>query len=123
MLVQAYTFTSTPILTALAEATSRGIDVRVILDRSGRGRRPRRGRWLADHGIAPLIDDQVGIAHNKVLVIDGGTVITGSFATPAPPRTATPRTSSSSRAAPIWPASTPRTGSAAPPSLAALCAP
>jgi len=79
VLVQAYTFTSTPILTALAEATSRGIDVRVILDRSDEDGARGAARWLADHGIVPLIDDQVGIAHNKVLVIDGGTVITGSF--------------------------------------------
>ena len=79
VLVQAYSFTSTPILTALAEASGRGIDVRVILDRSDEGGARSAARWLADHGIAPLIDDQVAIAHNKVLVIDGGTVITGSF--------------------------------------------
>jgi phosphatidylserine/phosphatidylglycerophosphate/cardiolipin synthase-like enzyme len=79
VLVQAYTFTSTPILTALAEVASCGIDVRVILDRSDEDGARSAARWLADHGIAPLIDDQVGIAHNKVMVIDGRTVITGSF--------------------------------------------
>lgn len=79
VLVQAYTFNSAPILTALSDATVRGIDVRVILDRSDEESARSAARWLADHGIAPLIDDQVGIAHNKVMVIDGGTVITGSF--------------------------------------------
>lgn len=79
VLVQAYSFTSTPILQALAEAAGRGIDVRVILDRSDEDSARSAARWLADHGVAPLIDDQVAIAHNKVMVIDGRAVITGSF--------------------------------------------
>jgi phosphatidylserine/phosphatidylglycerophosphate/cardiolipin synthase-like enzyme len=79
VLVQAYTFTSTPILKALAEAAARGVDVRVILDRSDEDGSRSAARWLADHGIGPLIDDRVEIAHNKVMVIDGRAVITGSF--------------------------------------------
>ncbi|MGL4964735.1 MAG: phospholipase D family protein [Inquilinus sp.] len=79
VLVQAYTFTSAPILKALAEAAARGVDVRVILDRSDQDGSRSAARWLAGHGIAPLIDDQVAIAHNKVMVVDGITVITGSF--------------------------------------------
>jgi phosphatidylserine/phosphatidylglycerophosphate/cardiolipin synthase-like enzyme len=34
---------------------------------------------LAEEGLAPLIDAEHAIAHNKVMVLDGRTVITGSF--------------------------------------------
>lgn len=35
--------------------------------------------YLVNHGIAPLVDDRVTMAHSKVMVIDGRDVITGSF--------------------------------------------
>jgi len=35
--------------------------------------------YLVNHGILPLIDDRVSIAHNKGMMIDGRDVITGSF--------------------------------------------
>jgi hypothetical protein len=35
--------------------------------------------YLANHKIPVLIDDKHAIAHNKVMIIDGNTVITGSF--------------------------------------------
>ena len=42
--------------------------------------RPRRPQQAGDNnGIACFIDAQHAIAHNKVMVIDGQTVITGSF--------------------------------------------
>ena len=39
VLVQAYSFTSPPIVKALADAKRRGVDVRVILDRSQTGQK------------------------------------------------------------------------------------
>ena len=79
LLVQAYGFTSTPIISAIAGAKARGVDVRVILDKTNEQRRYTGATYLSNHGIEPLIDDRVSIAHNKVMVIDGSTVITGSF--------------------------------------------
>ena len=35
--------------------------------------------YLADAGVTVWIDDGPAIAHNKVIIIDGRTVITGSF--------------------------------------------
>lgn len=35
--------------------------------------------FVSRAGIATLIDEKHAIAHNKVMVIDGGVVITGSF--------------------------------------------
>ena len=79
LLVQAYGFTSTPIISAIANAKTRGVDVRVILDKSNETRKYSGATFLVNHGIEPLIDDSVGIAHNKVLIIDKDTVVTGSF--------------------------------------------
>ena len=77
--MQAYGFTSAPIIQALAQAKERGVAVEVILDRSNERRRYTGATYLVNHGIQPLIDDKVAIAHNKVLVIDERNVITGSF--------------------------------------------
>lgn len=79
VLVQAYSFTSVPIARALKAAKERGIDVRVILDKSQRSERYTSADFLANAGIPVWIDDKPAIAHSKVMVIDGGTVVTGSF--------------------------------------------
>jgi len=79
ILVQAYGFTSTPIIKALVDAKERGVDVRVILDKSNESRRYSGATYLSHHRIPVWIDDSVAIAHNKVMVIDANSVITGSF--------------------------------------------
>jgi len=35
--------------------------------------------YLLNHGIDPLVDDRVVIAHNKIMVIDDRNMIAGSF--------------------------------------------
>lgn len=79
VLVQAYSFTSVPIARALVDAKRRGMDVQVILDKSQRGERYSSATFLANEGVPTFIDPAHKIAHNKVMVIDGQTVITGSF--------------------------------------------
>ena len=79
VLVQAYSFTSAPIADALVKAKKRGVDVRAILDKSQRTERYTGATFLANGGVPVLIDAAHAIAHNKVMVIDGATVITGSF--------------------------------------------
>lgn len=79
VLVQAYSFTSAPIAKALVDAHKRGVDVRVILDKSQRSERYSSLMFLRNAGIPVWIDARVAIAHNKVMVLDGETVITGSF--------------------------------------------
>lgn len=79
VLVQAYSFTSAAIAKALVEAHGRGIDVRVILDRKETGSKYSSADFLAHARIVTLIDGAHAIAHNKVIVIDGKAVITGSF--------------------------------------------
>jgi phosphatidylserine/phosphatidylglycerophosphate/cardiolipin synthase-like enzyme len=76
---QAYEFTSLPIEQAIGRAFVRGVDVRVILDKSNERKKNSAAGGLALRGLHMLTDDRVSIAHNKVMVIDGKTVITGSF--------------------------------------------
>ena len=77
--VQAYSFTSAPIAQALIDASKRGVHVRVILDKSQRTEHYSAADVLLHAGIPVNIDAAHAIAHNKVMVIDGDTVITGSF--------------------------------------------
>jgi phosphatidylserine/phosphatidylglycerophosphate/cardiolipin synthase-like enzyme len=77
--VQAYSFTSAPIAKALVDAHKRGVVVVVILDKSQRTEKYSEADFLAHAGITVWIDDQHKIAHNKVMIIDMETVITGSF--------------------------------------------
>jgi phosphatidylserine/phosphatidylglycerophosphate/cardiolipin synthase-like enzyme len=79
VLVQAYSFTSAPIAKALLDAHKRSVDVRVILDKSQRTEKYSSADFVQHAGIPVWIDAQHAIAHNKVMVIDGQTVITGSF--------------------------------------------
>jgi len=79
LLVQAYGFTSQPIYSALDSAKARGVDVRVILDRSNDSAK-RSGRLdIEHHHIPTWIDAKHPIAHNKVTIVDGKLVETGSF--------------------------------------------
>lgn len=79
VLVQAYSFTSEPIAAALVKAFRRGVDVQVILDKSQRGEKYSSADFVAHAQIPTFIDAKHSIAHNKVMIIDWETVITGSF--------------------------------------------
>jgi phosphatidylserine/phosphatidylglycerophosphate/cardiolipin synthase-like enzyme len=79
ILVQAYSFTSAPIAKALLEAHTRGVQVQVILDKSQRTEQYSSADFLANQGVPTLIDANHAIAHNKIMIIDGQTIITGSF--------------------------------------------
>ena len=77
--VQAYSFTSAPIAAALVSAHKRGVAVVVILDKSQRSEKYSSADFLSRAGVPTFIDAKHAIAHNKVMVIDGAVVITGSF--------------------------------------------
>lgn len=53
--------------------------VEVILDKSQRTEKYSSADFVQRAGIPAYIDAEHAIAHNKVMVIDGQTVITGSF--------------------------------------------
>ena len=80
--VQIYTFTSRPVLAALLAAERRGVAVRVIVDAGQfRGDRndTRAVQRLATAGIKVLVDTVPGLMHDKIMIVDEATVLTGSF--------------------------------------------
>lgn len=79
VLVQAYSFTSGPIATALVEAKKRGCDVRILLDRGQRKAQGSQWLYCVTNGIPVVFDTRAKIQHNKVILIDSSVVITGSY--------------------------------------------
>jgi phosphatidylserine/phosphatidylglycerophosphate/cardiolipin synthase-like enzyme len=78
--VQAFSFTSVPLARALIAAHKRGVKVQVILDKSQfQDERYSSSKFLSQAGIPVYIDYQPTLAHNKVMILDGITVATGSF--------------------------------------------
>ena len=79
ILIQAYSFTSTPIAKAIVNAHKRGVHVEIILDKSNRSEKYSAGDFIVHMGVTTYIDSKHAIAHNKIMIIDKKTVITGSF--------------------------------------------
>lgn len=79
LLIQAYSFTSAPIADAVVKAHHRGVDVRVILDKSQVSQKYTSATFLRNAGIPIVIDTKPAIAHNKVMVFDQEAVFIGSF--------------------------------------------
>jgi len=77
--VQAYSFTSMPIALSFKRAHDRGVDIRVILDKSQVTQRYSDLSFLVRSGVPVWVDAVHAIAHNKVIIIDADTVLTGSF--------------------------------------------
>ena len=79
--VAAYTFTDNRVADALIAARQRGVDVRVVLDRDQAGVGGGEMDRLVEAGvpvwIAPNADQRK--MHHKFLVIDGRTIVTGSY--------------------------------------------
>ncbi len=78
--VLAYSFTSNEISFALIEAKRRGLDVQIVAD-AEQIRRLEHNKIGLMHqaGVRVWIDEQHQSAHNKVMVIDGDTIVTGSM--------------------------------------------
>ncbi len=79
VLVQAYSFSSRPIAEALVAAKTRGVEVTVLLDKSNETETYSDLPLFLEQGLAPLVDAHHAIAHNKVMIVDRRTLITGSF--------------------------------------------
>ncbi len=77
--LQAYSFTSTPLAQALVEAKERGLDVQILMDKSRSKEKYSQVHFLAQNGIPVFIDSAAGLAHNKVIIFDGHSLLTGSF--------------------------------------------
>ena len=76
--MQAYSFTQKAIEAALTNAFNRGVKVTIIADPLSTNREVQLNLCMRA-GILCLIDYAHKIAHNKVMIIDGKEVLTGSY--------------------------------------------
>jgi len=74
-----YTFTSREIAQALIRAHERGVSVRIINDRVQASDKYAKKRYLEKSGVPIRTHIGGGIFHNKFLVADSITIITGSY--------------------------------------------
>jgi len=80
ILVQAYSFTSAPIAEALAAAQRRGVRVEILLDQAKTVEETHsKAEFMTRAGVSVRVDGQHGSAHNKVMILDNQTIITGSY--------------------------------------------
>jgi phosphatidylserine/phosphatidylglycerophosphate/cardiolipin synthase-like enzyme len=80
ILVSAYNLTTgSGIVEALVRARERGVDVRLIADKRTPCERNPGIDALAQAGTPIWIDNEVPIAHAKVMVIDGNLTLMGSY--------------------------------------------
>lgn len=79
ILVSAYSFTSQDIAEALLKAKKRNVIIKLILDKSQMSQQYSASKFFINQGFALKIDVKHAIYHNKVMIIDDKTVITGSF--------------------------------------------
>src|ERR1039458_777445 len=77
--VAAYSFTSKPIAQALLADAKRGVDVKVVVDKSQSAARYTAATILTNQGIPVRVDYRYAIMHDKFIVVDGETVEEGSF--------------------------------------------
>jgi phosphatidylserine/phosphatidylglycerophosphate/cardiolipin synthase-like enzyme len=77
--VAAYGFTNVKIAEAVLKAHKRGVRIQIIMDDSNQTDKYSAATFLQNSGIQPLVDSKHAIFHNKFMVIDGSTLITGSF--------------------------------------------
>lgn len=77
--VMMYAFTSRPIVQEMVKAKTRGVAIRVLLDKGQETQKYAKGRYFTNKGIEVRYDTGAGLMHNKVGIIDGRLVFTGSF--------------------------------------------
>jgi len=77
--VQAYVLTTTKLAKPIQDAHRRGVKVRVLIDKNNVEGNFSVAPALVEHGVKVRVDGKHKEAHNKVMLIDGATVITGSM--------------------------------------------
>ena len=74
-----YSLSSQAIVGALLAAHRRGLQVKVILDKSERSEGLTAAVQLVNAGVPILLDGNHALAHSNCMIMDRRTVITGSF--------------------------------------------
>ncbi len=74
-----FSFTNRAIADALIRAAHRGVEVKGVFDKGWSGNRYSKDEYLSDAGIDVAYDANPYTLHDKVMILDGKTVITGSY--------------------------------------------
>ena len=77
--IAGYYFTSSVIAKALDQARGRGVDVRVVLDRSQATLKYSSATYFHNRGVPLWINARYPVMHHKFLIVDAGTVGFGSM--------------------------------------------
>jgi phosphatidylserine/phosphatidylglycerophosphate/cardiolipin synthase-like enzyme len=77
--VQSYPFTDLAITTAMIAARKKGVDVYLVADKKAASQPSSRVEECRVAGIGVRLDGKHAIHHNKIVIVDDKTVITGSF--------------------------------------------
>ena len=77
----AYAFQARDITQALVEAKQRGVDVKVVIDKKRNlGKASKSAMdFVARNGVQLRTSDHFHLQHDKLIIVDGNTVQTGSF--------------------------------------------
>jgi len=74
-----YSFTYEPIAEAIIRAKNRGIKIRILMDKGQSEGKYSKYNYLLNNNIAIIQDRHAGIMHNKIAIIDGKVLFTGSY--------------------------------------------
>lgn len=74
-----YSFTLDAIRDSLIDAKNRGVDVKIVMERSNANEKGAEYQNLKNAGVDIRLDTNSGLMHDKVAVIDGHIVLTGSM--------------------------------------------
>lgn len=77
--VLAYSLTLDDLGEALVAAQERGVNVQVVMDEGQIANQGGEFGRLAEAGVAVRLDNEGGLMHHKVLIIDGAIIVTGSY--------------------------------------------
>ena len=77
--VAAYAFTAKPIGQELIAAYKRGVEVKIVLDKSQQKDKHSLFSWMKANKVPVKINSRYAIMHNKFMIIDNKTLQLGSF--------------------------------------------
>ena len=79
ILIQSYSFSSKPIGQAVVNAYKRGVNIQLVIDGDQEIANGNLISYFYSSGVSVMEDKKHVIAHNKIIIIDQTTLITGSF--------------------------------------------
>jgi phosphatidylserine/phosphatidylglycerophosphate/cardiolipin synthase-like enzyme len=74
-----YSFTYEPLAGAIIRAKRRGVKIRILMDKGQSKGKCSKYKFFLDNDIAVIQDRRSGYMHNKIAIIDGRILFTGSY--------------------------------------------